>query len=180
MVDRTQFPEFQEYVQVLLLYKQVKSAYPKFLERFGHWRTSKNPLERVKFYDEKAKNSQVCKDFYAMKKRYKETIARAELETRGYNFSATTLAEIAAIEIPVSMQDIINSDKIVAREATHLLNPDVRRTLREIAIRDGLEIKPEWMETPEELAQASENELSSNPDVSSDGTITFDEEFDKL
>ncbi len=78
------------------------------------------------------------------------------------------------------MQDIINSDKIVAREATHLLNPDVRRTLREIAIRDGLEIKPEWMETPEELAQASENKLSSNPDVSSDGTITFDEEFDKL
>jgi hypothetical protein len=182
MVDRTQFSEFQEYVQALLLYKQIKSAYPKFLERFGHWRTSKNPLERAKFYDEKEKNSQVCKDYYAVKKRYKETIARAELEARGYNLSATALAEIAAIEIPVSMQDIINSGKSVAKEATHLLNPEVRRTLREIAIRDGLEIKPEWIETEEEIAQASESEYSSNLDSASDveAESEFDNGFDKL
>jgi hypothetical protein len=177
MVDRTQFPEFQEYVQALLLYKQVKSAYPKFLERFGHWQTSKNPLERAKFYDEKEKNSQVCKDYYAVKKRYKETIARAELEARGYKLSATALAEIAAIEIPVSMQDIINSNKTVAKEAAHLFNPYVRRTLRELAIVEGREVKPEWMETEEELSQSMEQ---FNPDVSADGKIMFDEEFDKL
>ena len=177
MIDRTQFPEFQEYVQALLLYKQVKSAYPKFLERFGHWQTSKNPLERAKFYDEKEKNSQVCKDYYAVKKRYKETIARAELEARGYKLSATALAEIAAIEIPVSMQDIINSDKNVAREAIHLLNPDVRRTLIEIAIRDGLEIKPEWAETPEEIAARQDEFEPTTLSVSVD---EFDNGFDKL
>jgi hypothetical protein len=92
------------------------------------------------------------------------------------------IAEIAGIEIPVKMCDIIKSERKVSDDSIHLLNPEVRRTLREIAIRDGLEIKPEWMETLEELAQASESEFSFNPDVSS-GVETeseFNNGFDKL
>jgi hypothetical protein len=75
MIDRTQLKEYQDYVQMLMLYKQNKSAYAKFLSMLGHFEFSQNPLERAKFWDEKAAHSRLCKKFYAIKKAYQESIS---------------------------------------------------------------------------------------------------------
>jgi hypothetical protein len=178
MIDRITLPEYQEYVQMLLIYKKAKKDYPIFVSQYSWMKNSENPLERATWYDEKEKNTQINKLYYAVRAKYKDAAARAEFAVRKIDLSVVELAEIAAIEIPVSMRDIVKSERKVSDNSVYLQNPEVRRVFREIAIRDGLEIKPEWMETPEELAQASENEFSFNPDVSSDGKITFDEDFE--
>jgi hypothetical protein len=180
MIDRATLPEYQEYVQMLLIYKKAKKDYPIFVSQYGWMKNSENPLERAKWYDEKEKNTRINKLYYAVRAKYKDAAARAEFAARKIDLSVVDIAEIVGIEIPVKMCDIVKSERKVSDNSAYLQNPEVRRVFREIAIRDGLEVKPEWMEIPEELAQTSENEFSFNPDVSSDGEITFDEEFDKL
>jgi hypothetical protein len=182
MIDRITLPEYQEYVQMLLIYKKAKKDYPIFVSQYSWMKNSENPLERATWYDEKEKNTQINKLYYAVRAKYKDAAARAEFAVRKIDLSVVELAEIAAIEMPVSMRDIIKSEKQTVEDAVHLLNPYVRRTFREIAIRDGLEIKPEWLETPEELAQASESESISSPNISSEAETEseFDNGFDKL
>jgi hypothetical protein len=180
MIDRATLPEYQEYVQMLLIYKQAKKDYPIFVSQYGWMKNSENPLERARWYDEKEKNTRINKLYYAVRAKYKDAAARAEFAARKIDLSVVDIAEIAGIEIPAKMCDIIKSERKVSDNSTHLLNPEVRRTLREIAIRDGLEIKSEWMETEEELAQASEGESIFNPDISSEAESEFDNGFDKL
>lgn len=177
MIDRAALPEYQEYVQMLLIYKKAKREYPIFVAQYSWMKNSENPLERAKWYDEKERNTQINKLYYAVRAKYKDAIARAEFSAKKINLSVVDLAEIVGIEIPVSMNDIIKSEKKTAKNKAHLLNPYVRKTLRELAIAEGREVKPEWMETEEELSQSMEQ---FNLDVSADGKITFDEEFDKL
>ena len=177
MIDRATLPEYQEYVQMLLIYKQAKRDYPIFVSQYGWMKNSKNPLERTKWYDEKEKNTQINKLYYAVRAKYKDAAARAEFATRKIDLSVVDIAEIAGIEIPVKMCDIIKSERKVSDDSTYLLNPEVRRTLREIAIRDDLEIKPEWAETPEEIAARQDEFEPTTLSVSVD---EFDNGFDKL
>ena len=109
-----EIPEYQEYVQVLLLYKQAKKEYAWFRKQYSHWQLSTDPLERVRFFDEKEKHRLVCKRYYETKERYHNAAARARLQERGVDLSALSsfrIAEMLQIDIPSSMMDIIRTEK---------------------------------------------------------------------
>jgi hypothetical protein len=181
MIDRTQLKEYQDYVQMLMLYKQNKSAYAKFLSMLGHFEFSQNPLERAKFWDEKAAHSRLCKKFYAIKKAYQEAVSRAELLDKGINLSAYQLAEIAAISIPMTMTDIISAERNVKKnaEVKRTLNAAEKEVARQVCVRAGITIPAFLLDEPEEIADTIDASDIS-PDISDDGKIQFDPEFDKL
>lgn len=184
MIDRTQLKEYQDYVQELMLYKQGKSAYAKFLSTLGHFEFSQNPLERARFWDEKAAHSRLCKRFYAVKKAYKEAAARAELLDRGVNLSAYELAEIAAISIPMTMVDIMSAERNAKRsmEVKHTLKAAEKEAARQACARAGIPIPAFLFDVSEESEDVIESSKTSSDDVNEidSDKIQFDPEFDKL
>lgn len=196
--DRMNLPEYQEYVLILLEYKQSQSKHTLFLNSSGHLETSSNPLDRAKFYDERARNSKMCKKFYAAKKRYIQAVALASLEEVALDAADTVPSpeilaqprDICALNntpTPVSMVDIIAAEKDSKRqkEAQEITsrNPTMRQMTRDICALNNKPI-PEWLHAYDVedgvTTAAEEPEEYAVSNVASDGTITFDEEFDKL
>jgi hypothetical protein len=192
--DRMRLPEYQEYLLILLEYKQSQSKHTLFLNSSGHLETSSNPLDRAKFYDERARNSKMCKRFYAAKKRYIQAVALASLEEVDLDATDTVpspeiLAQLRGIApTPVSMVDIIAAEKESRRqqEAQKIAgqDPTMRKMTREFCAMGNTPI-PEWLhEYDEEDGITTADDIESaeevDSDTSSDDAITFDEEFDKL
>ena len=110
-MKRTELPEYKAYMEMLLLYKKKKSDYAIFLRQFKHFKDSENPMQRLRFYEEKSQHSEVCKAYYKARLIYQEAAARLGCEDKGIDLSAMDIAKIAGVSIPVSMRDIIETEK---------------------------------------------------------------------
>ena len=110
-IKRTELPEYQAYVQMLMIYKQKKSDYALFLKNCRHLQDSGNPLERLRFFEEQKAHSEVCKKYYAAKRIYEEAAARLECTNKGIDLSPLGMAKLASISIPVSMSEIVADER---------------------------------------------------------------------
>lgn len=105
-------PEYQEYLVAWALYSKEKREYPKF-KRLGLDK-SENPLERLRAFERKEKNSKVCKDFYAAKRKYETAYAKTRLKERGIELTELnelTISQALEINAPVTFEEIRKTNR---------------------------------------------------------------------
>ena len=104
-------PEHLAYMDALLAYKREKSDYTLFRQRMFSLQDSANPLDRLQWLERKQLHSLRCKQYYAARMAYTDATARAKCVARGIDMSAVDIAKIAAINIPVSMRDMMDEER---------------------------------------------------------------------
>jgi hypothetical protein len=177
-----ELPEYKEYVDVLRRYKAAKSYYMTFLNRFGDLEFSADPLERARFFDEKALHSRICKEYYYAKTKYQKAAAKVELLEKGIKLPAISTSTATQTYIPVSMEDITKLEETRKATEAYDKSPVMRAALREFGKLHGVDV-PAWVhEYDEEDGVVSEE---SPTDTTEDSTTTeagiaWDEDFDKL
>src|SRR5271157_2750641 len=162
-IELLELPEFQLYMQKLLEYKKEKSDYAKYRAQYAHFEFSEELFLRAEFYDRQRRHKKFCREYYAVKAKYLNALARLKYA------GSSTLAELPALdtsrafaiaetamdteEAPRSYQDILNTARSKKQKITnegHQRNPDVRATLRRMHKEKGT-LLPEWIHEYDEV-----------------------------
>jgi hypothetical protein len=99
---------YEDYVQALLEYKEACSVYKRLCQRLeGKY----DPASRLARADAKDVYSHACKVYTAERLKYTRAIAVQRLAERGVKIDIQHIMDIAGIEIPLTMKDMIEAHK---------------------------------------------------------------------
>ena len=112
-----------EYVKALLEYKAECKAYYRAKKL---WKNSPLPHERLKWYDAEERHSLACKAFHAAMERNARAHVLKHFEERQIDISGLTLAQVAAIDVPLSMHDMIEREKRLRAEQLIESDPEMQ------------------------------------------------------
>jgi len=93
-----------EYVRAHLEYGIECSA---FLRAKKLWKNSTIPEERLKWFEARERRSLAGKAFTAATDKYARECAMKKFKDKGIDISGLTLAQVAEIEIPMSLREIM-------------------------------------------------------------------------
>ena len=118
-----------KYVEALMEYKASCSMDAKLRKLY---KNSLIPEERLRYWDFHEKHSEICKAFYAAKNEYAKAHVTATLKARGMDISALTLAEIAGVDVPLSMKEIISRNAQEKAIAALAADPAAQRLYEQL------------------------------------------------
>lgn len=181
--QRAEMPEFIEYVQARLALSKAASLYSRFRMNCAFYEHSRNPLERLRFFEEKKAHSDAHKRLRSAQQAYMQALAIAECASKGVDLSKLNLAqlmEMSSLSTERLMQQESSEATKTEERTLSMDSPATRRLGREICEAQGIPVPAQFLE-PEDLsaasAQGAQDTLTS---TTSSTSIEFDEEFDKI
>jgi hypothetical protein len=117
------------YVQALMEYKASCALDIKYRKIY---KKSTNPQERLKYHDFHEQHSLVCQAFYKARDEYAKAHVIATFKAKNIDISALSLAQIAGIQVPMSMKDIMAHNAQDKAMAEIEANPEMKRLYDEL------------------------------------------------
>ncbi len=112
------------YVQALMEYKASCAMDIKYRKMY---KNSANSQERIKYWDYHEHHSLVCQAFHKAREIYALAHVTATFKAKNIDISALTLAQVAGIEVPMSMRDIMVSNAQAKAMAEVEANPEMKK-----------------------------------------------------
>jgi len=123
-------PAYLEYVQAVAEYKAaciINSRVKKALK------DSPDPMDRLKFYEQKELFSKQCKAYYAAREKYAKAKIMEIAEKRGVKeLSGLALAKVIGMEIPMNMAAMLTEAKQQEARERVMADPELKALYEEL------------------------------------------------
>jgi hypothetical protein len=148
------------YITALMEYKAECTAYYRARKL---WKGSPVPMERLKWFEAVERYSLACKVFANVKEYRARAQAIKHFEAKGIDISGITLVQVAGIEVPMSMHEMMEQEAQRAR-AEQVENDLELRALRDAILANQNKDSDVEVESEKPISLIEHNPLTDDSD----------------